>query len=445
MSRDEEDEYFADGLTEELINALTRVEGLRVVSRTSVFRFKGVAEDICRLGKKLRATVALEGSVRRAGNQLRITAQLINVADGYHLWSQRYDREMREIFDVQDELAQAIVERLKTRLVGKPKHYTIKRYTDNIDAYTLFLRGRYHYGKRVPESVKTAVGYFEQALALDPEYALARAGLADCYVILATWGLLQDSKAGAKAKMAALQALRVDPELSEPHATLGIVSAIYDFDWAAAERELRRSLELNPDYAAAHHWYASLVLLPNGRFQEAMAEARRTREIDPVTPSLNTGMGAIYLFERQYEQAIQEFAKVQELDPGYPMSAYLLGKAYMQKGMWAEAIGQFRRSVSHYIGYGYLGCCHALAGQTAEAEKVLLKLQKEEEPAFFRPFETAVLWMGLGDTDAVFRCLGEAQRERSFGVFWLKVDPLFDPVRSDPRYTDLLRRMNLEP
>ncbi|MBI3694297.1 MAG: protein kinase, partial [Acidobacteria bacterium] len=290
MNRDEESEFFSDGMTEELISALSKVGQLRVVSRTSAFQFKGKTQDIREIGEKLKVGMALEGSVRRAGNRVRVTAELVNIADGYQLWSERYDREMKDVFDIQDEISRAIVEALKIKLIGGQEDTLVKRQTENLEAYNLYLKGLYHSQRWL---LRAAVECFEQAIAADPNYAPPYAGLASTYSTVALWGLWPLREVWPKAQAAAVKALELDDELAEAHAALGNVKGWFEYNWPEAERHLRRALELSPGNASLHWWYGGSYLCAVGRLPEALAEMRRAQELDPLSLPINTNVAWI--------------------------------------------------------------------------------------------------------------------------------------------------------
>jgi len=301
LSVDKEQEYFCDGMAEEIISALTHVEGLHIVARTSAFAFKGEKLDVREIGKRLNVGTVLEGSVRKAGNRLRISAQLINVADGYHLWSEKYDRDMEDIFAIQDEISLAIVDKLKVKLLGEEKAALVKRYTDNLEAYSLYLKGRYHWSKRTPEGIKKAIQHFKQVIEKDPNYALAHAGLADCYSMLEQARVLPAKEAFPKAKAAVTKALEIDETLAEAHTSLAFVRWYYDWDWAGAEKEFLRAIELNPNYPTGHQWYA-VYLAEMGRPAEAISEIKKAQELDPLLVIINIASAWILICARQYDQ-----------------------------------------------------------------------------------------------------------------------------------------------
>jgi TolB-like protein len=336
LSGDKEQEYFCDGMAEEIINALTHVEGLRVVARTSAFFFRDKEIDIREIGRKLNVGSVMEGSVRKAGNRIRITTQLINVADGYHLWSEKYDRNVGElccpedIFAIQDEISLAIVEKLKVKLLGEEKVALVKRYTDDLEAYNLYLKGRYFWYKRTREAILKGLEYFHQAIEKDPTYALAYAGIADCYNMLGFFDYLSPKEAFPKAKAAAAKALEIDGTLAEAHSSLAEVKTYYDHDWLGAEREFQRAIELNPSYSTAYQWYGEYLALM-GRHDESIIMGKRALEVDPLSPIVSTNLAGFYWLARQYDEAIERYQKVLEMEPDFMVARLWLGVWLTQK------------------------------------------------------------------------------------------------------------------
>jgi serine/threonine protein kinase/tetratricopeptide (TPR) repeat protein len=454
LSADKEQEYFCDGMAEEIINALTHVESLHVVARTSAFSFRSKEVDIREIGKKLNVETVLEGSVQKAGNRLRITAQLTNVADGYHLWSEKYDRDAgkescpEDIFCIQDEISLAVVNNLKVKLLGKQKAKLIKRHTEAIDAYSLYLKGRYFWNKRTEESLKKAVGYFEQAIEKDPDYALAYAGLADSYILLAEYSLLPPKDAFPTAKAAVMTALEIEETLAEAHTSLAFVKTFSDWDWMGAEKEFKQAIELNPGYATAHQWYAEHLTMA-GRYAEAMAELKRAKELDPL--SLIIGVAsAVTLFcgTRLYDRVIEECQKVLEMDPNFGGALNVLGMVYRERAMYEKAIESFQKARTFDEGNtwvtGELGHAYAVSGNKSQAQKVLDELEQLSKRSYIPPDNIALVYLGLGKINLTFEYLEKAYEDRSVGMCWLKADPIFDSLRSDPRFTALLKRIGLE-
>jgi serine/threonine-protein kinase len=446
MSPQRDQEYFCDGISEELLDALTKVGGLQVVSRTSSFAFKGKEQDIRKIGEQLNVTTILEGSVRKAGNRLRITAQLINVADGFHLWSEKYDREMKDIFDIQEEISRAIVEALKIKLVGEPAKHLVKRYTENLEAYNLYLKGRYFWNKRFEGGLQQAMEHFKQVIEKEPAYALAHVGLADCFIILGWFAYLAPKDAFTKAKAAVQKALEIDDRLAEAHASLGFIKFASDWDWLEAEQEFRRSIALNPNYATVHWWYAfSLVLW--GRTEESLAEIKRAYELDPLSLIINTGVGLILYFAGQYDQAVGQCLKTLELDPNFGAARAYLGRALAQKSRYEEAIAEGQKALKllgpSFIG-SWLGHTYAIAGKKDEARKLLNEMNELSKQRYVSPYQMAPIHLGIGEIDQAFALLEMAYEKRDCYLCALKVDPLFDSLRADPRFIELLKKVGLE-
>jgi TolB-like protein len=365
LSPEKDQEYFCDGMAEELINALTKIERLQVASRTSSFQFKDKGHDIHDIGKKLKVKTVLEGSLRKAGKRLRITAQLVNVDDGYHIWSEKYDREMEDIFAIQDEISLAIIDKLKLKLLKEEKAKLIKRYTDNLEAYDLYLKGRYFWNRRYEGGLQKGLEYFNQTIKKDPSYAPAYAGIADSLSILGLFAWLPPKEAFPKAKATALKAIEIDDMLAEAYTSLGWITMLYEWDWTTAEKALKRALEIDPDYAIGQLWYA-LYFGYLGRLEEATAEIIKALRLEPLSLLINVNLGCILYFKRLYDEAIEQCLKTLEMDPNYLLSYWFLGAGYIGKKMWKEAISAFEKAVilsegsPYFIGYlGYAMPCQA--------------------------------------------------------------------------------------
>ena len=447
MSPEREQEYFCEGMAEEVINALAKVKGLRVACRRSAFRFKGEGHDIREVGAKLNVTGVVEGSVRRAGDRLRITAQLINVADGFHVWSESYDREMKDVFAIQDEISRAIAQALEVKLADHQQQHLVKRYTEDLEAYHLYLKGQHHWNKRVPAAIRTALQYFQQALALDPAYALAYAGIADCYIVPGYYGSAPPGEVMPLGKQAALKALGLDEGLAAAYAPLAMVTALYEFDWQGAERHFQRALALDPAFAIAYMWYALFDLVPQGRLAEAHRAANKALQIDPLNSSANTVLGATLYYERRHPSAVEELEKAIELDPNFPVAYYYRGRAFLAQGRYAEAAASLERA-QEIMGrsptvLGTLANCLAAGGRRAEALALREELEGLAANAYAPAYSLAQAHLGLGEPDRAWDCLEKAFEERSALLAFVNVDPLIDGLRSTPRFGALLRKMNL--
>ncbi|HWE26334.1 MAG TPA: hypothetical protein VG496_20525 [Myxococcales bacterium] len=441
LSGNRDDEYFSDGMTEEIINALTNVEGLRVVARTSAFSFKGKNVNVRTIADELNVATVLEGSVRRDGNQIRISAQLINAADGYHVWSKSFDRELRSVFALEDELARAIADALRPRLIREAT--LVPPATTNTDAHDLYLKGRYLWAKRTPQALRSAMQFFEQAIAIDPKFALAESGLADCYSLLVNYVGASAAEALPKARLHAFRAREIDDTLAEVHASLATVHE-HDRDWAAAEREYKRAIELRPGYLTAHHWYA-LLLANVGRRREAWEELERARQLDPSSLIINTNLQILLFAAREYEKSIEQGEKVLRLDASWPMTRTFLVYAYLQSGKVAEA-----RTVldSSPVAGNWLTVARAhvaaVAGDAPAANQALSDAKKSFDADPVPRAGFAAAYLALGDKESTFEWLEKAVEERDQSVNGLASNPLWDRIRSEPRFTYLLKRMNLE-
>jgi TolB-like protein/Tfp pilus assembly protein PilF len=439
-----DDEYFSDGLAEEILNALGQVEALRVAARSSAFSFRGKATDIPAIAGKLQVANVLEGSVRRAGQRIRVTIQLVDARTGFQVWSERYDRQMEDIFELQDDIARAITERLKVSLGAG-----LRRSTSDLEAYELYLKGRYYWAQR-PQGIGKAIEYFERAIEQDPNYARARAGLADCYVTLGSWenGTMAPIEAMAKAKEAAGKALELDERLAEAHTTLAYRTTHHDWDWACAEAQFQHAFELNPNYVVCHHWY-SHYLTAVGRTEESLKASKRCLELDPLDLVMNIHMAWHYHFARQYEQAIEQCWKTGELHPNSFWLAYFFGLAYEQQGHVDRAVEEFRTSVTMSGNVTFataaLGHLYGIAGKADEACAVYEELKARAERAYVPAYDIALVCTGMGWNDQALEYLARAQQERSGWMTYLKVDPRLDPLRRDARFIDLLRRVRLAP
>jgi len=441
MSAAKNDEYFSDGITEEVINALANVDGLRVVSRTSAFAYKNRNLSIRQIGEELAVATVLEGSVRREGNALRLTAQLINAKDGYHMWSKTYDRELKSVFAVEDELARSIADALRPKLLMESP--LAPQTTASSEAHDLYLKGRHFWSKRTAEDLKEAMGLFEKAIALDPTYALAHAGLADCYLLLGEYSSSRPADILPKAKPHAYRALELAGDLAEPHASLGLIS-LYDYDWATAEREFKRAIELRSGYATAHHWYA-ILLVTLGRFEEAQAEAERALELDPASAIVNNLVGVVFYESRNYDKAIAAFRKTLELNPGFAPAREVLACAYASMGRKADALAeldQIKASATEHV--GMRAWILAVAGDAAGARALMPELERRPGLEQGHPAALGALHGMLGDNDHAFVLLEQAYAERDWMLRDVKVSPMWDPLRKDPRFGKLLQQMQLD-
>jgi serine/threonine protein kinase len=439
LSPEQDQAYFCDGIAAELINRLTKIEKLKVPARASSFSFKDKALDIQEIGEKLKVESLLVGSLQKAENRLRITVELVKVSDGYPLWSEKYERNMDDIFALQDEISLAIVDKLKIKLLGEEKTELVIRHTQNPEAYNSFLRGRYFWNKRTPESMEISLEHFQKAIEKDPEYALAYAGLADSYITLGAWIIMPPKEAFPRAKEAAVKALEIDNSLAEAHNALAYVKFIFDWDWEEAEKTFERAIALNPRYATAHQFYGE-YLTAMGRFDEALRESRRAQELDPLSLIINAISGWPFLYKREYDRAIDHFKKALNMDPHFRPALIYLGRAYFFKGMYNEALAKFK--ITNNI--LEIGQVYAKMGNTQEAKRVLEDIKTRHQSSHGLSIPIAVLYLYLGDNDQFFIWLEKAYEERNYYMAYINVDPKYDSIRSDPRFTVLLQKMNLD-
>ncbi|HEY3657745.1 MAG TPA: helix-turn-helix domain-containing protein [Steroidobacteraceae bacterium] len=449
LSTDPGNEYFCDGLAEELLNALTKVRRLFVVARASAFSFKGKDLDAREIGRRLNVDTILEGSVKRVDDRLRVAVHLINTNSGFQIWSERFDRRMTDLFALQDEITLAIVDQLKIELLEKEKLALLGRHPVNLEAFNLYLKGRFYWARR-PQGINKAIKYFELAIEKDPRSAVARAGLADCYVTLGSWenGTMPPVQAMAKAKSAASIALELDGRLAEAHATLAYRTTHHDWDWATAEAQFRRALELNPNYAVSYHWY-SHYLTAMGRTEESLEASKRCLELDPLDLVINIHMAWHHQFARQYEEAVDQCWKTNELHPNSFWPPYFFALAYQQQGKIAEAEAEFQKAIRMSDNVTFttagLGHLYASTGKLADAQAIFKELGSRSQTNYVPAYDLALVCTGLGWTDQAFDWLSKALEERSGWLAYLNVEPRVDTLRRDSRFDDLLRGVRLIP
>jgi TolB-like protein/Tfp pilus assembly protein PilF len=448
LSPNPENEYFSDGLTEEIIHALGKVNGLSVVARTSVFQYKGKAYDIRQIGEQLHVQTVLEGSVRKSGEQLRVTAQLVNAADGYHLWSETYDRSMVDVFAIQDELSRAIVTTLRQYWPGPAEVPPVRRPSLNLDAYHVYLKGRFYLQKRTEEGIRRGIEFFEQAIKMEPGFADAYAGLAECFSLLTHKGLEMPRNVMPKAKSAALKAIALDDRVSEAHIALGFVRSTYDWEWEEAEQHYLQALQTEShSKAEAHHWYASDFLTPLGRLDEALYHIQQAQFLDPLSHLANSSLGFVRIARREYDLAIDHYRKCLELEPDYYHFHTLLGRAFAQKGDLDQALKCFERGreFSGDLPYvrGILAHCYALMGRRREAESLLAELLKLSKQRYVSSMTLALIHIGLNRFDEALQCIEKAYRDMEGPLVLLNVYPTYDPIRSHPRCQEMIRNMGL--
>lgn len=445
LSGNPENDYFGDGLAEELITAFMKVNGLQVAARTSTFQFKGQSLDVREIGQQLKVASVLEGSFRIAGNRLRVTANFISVADGYQAWSERFDRTMDDIFEVQDEIAKTIVGQLELTIGGQTQSRIVQRPTRNVEAYNHYLRGRFHWKKRTPDAIHQAVECFRESLDLDQDCAPAHAGLADCYAMLGVYAVMPRRVVMPQAEASAKKALEIDGTLVEAHAALGLVAAIHDFDWDAARTHFERAIEVAPDHATARYWFAMFALIPKGQFDEALGQVEWAAQFDPTNAAIPAVGGLIHMMRQNYDAAREALDTALQLEATHPLSNIILGWILGASGDFEAANAAFERAMPmKIVARGGQAWAAALSGDTARAEQILAELGEMSAKGNSQAdFEMARAEIALGRFDSAFERLERTFEERGGTLFWLDVNPLFEPLRSDPRFDDLKRRLNL--
>jgi TolB-like protein len=447
MSIDPEQEYFCDGMTEEIINALTHVESLKVIARTSSFAFKGQQDDIRSIGRKLGVEILLEGSVRRAGNRLRITAQLIQVSDGTHIWSERYDRELKDVFEIQDEISLAIVDKLKVQLFEDEKKKILKSQTENLEAYKYYLKGRYEWNKRTEEGTENGIVYFKSSIKVDPDYALAYTGLADCYYVLSDWGYMSPKEAFPKAKEYIARSLEIDNNLCEANVSKASVTAYYDWNWKDAEKAYQKALELNPNYPTAHQWYA-LLLSSIGRHKESLIQISRALELDPLSLVNNLAKGILLYNSRQYDKALKQFRKTAIINEKVPAIYFYSLLIHLMHGRNEEAVkghlkwmslNQLREEEITEVENTY-----RRSGINSFLDLIIDEGIKLHDEIYNQPYYNISYSLLRGEKQKALEFMEQCVEMRSVRLgFSIKVDPIYDPLRNDPVFIKLLEKMNL--
>jgi len=441
-----ENEFLSDGITDELINALAKLPGIRVASRTSVFALKGKPLDVRAIGALLDAAYVLEGTVRRSANQLRVTAQLTSTDDGRLLWSQRYDRLLDDVFAIQDELATTIVGTLRSGQLAPSITPATERHTTNVKAFTLYLKGRYEWNQRTQVGVASAIKFFEQAIAEDPRYALAYTGLADAYSTFLDYRSVPVHEGHALAKQYARQALQLDESLAEAHASLAWSLFIYDWEWASADAEFRRAIQCDPQYAPAHQWY-QFLLASRGQIEQALVEGLTAVELDPGSVSARRSIGWGYIYARRYDQARFHLDRAIAMNPNAEETYRVLGVTLALEGNYAESERVLREAAAMPEAGSYtmasLGYSLARAGNTDEARSILRSLEAQASAGYVSPVAFATILLGLGDVERALDWADAALEERRGWLAYLKVNPVMDPMRDHPRFEALVRRMKL--
>jgi TolB-like protein/Tfp pilus assembly protein PilF len=447
MSHDSSQAYFVDGMTEALIADLSKIRALRVVSRRSVMRYKAVAKPLPEIARELHVDAVVEGSVIHEGDRVRVTVELIDAATDRHVWGETYDRRLRDVLGLQSEVARAVAREVRVTLSPEEQARLPMARPVNLKAHTAYLLGRYFWNQRTPEALAKASEHFEQAIKEDPRYAFAYAGLADYYNVLPFYRRVSPRNVFPRAKAAAEQALALDDGLAEAHASLAFVKAYYDWDWAGAEREFRRALELNPSYGAAHHSYSRL-LAAMGRIDEATAEIRRAEQVEPISMVLKANTGMILFFGRRYDDAIQQLQETLELDSTFGVAHWGIGLAYEQKGMYPRAIAELEKAASLSQRdpnvLSSLGHAYAVAHRLPEAGHLVDELEKQSRQGYVSSYFFALIYAGRGEADRAVAALSQAAEERSTLLVYLRMDPRFAELHADPRFRALLRRLGLQ-
>jgi len=446
LSGEADQEYFADGFTDALTTDLAQVRALRVISRTSAMGYKGTKKPLPQIARELNVDAVVEGTVLRSGDRVRITVSLLHAATDRHIWSKTYEEDLPDILGVQREMAWTIVNAVRVQLPPTLEERFRRVPSVDPDAYLAYLKGRFWWNKRTEEGFSKAVEYFQKAIEKDPNYGQAYAGLADAYLMPATRGLVSPREAYPKARALLTKALALDDSLAEAHNSLAYVIKNADWDWAGAEREFQRAIALNPGYTLAHQWYAHLLSI-EGRRREALAEAERAQELDPLSPTVNRDLGAILYRARDYDKAITQLRNTLEIAPSFPLAYITLSNVYAEKGMYPEAIAERKKAVALssddpelLAGFGRI---YALEGNIPESRKLLDTLAKRSKHQYVPPLAFVSIYIGLGDKDSAFSWLERAYEERSDDLGRLRVDPLFDSLRSDPRFQELIRRIGV--
>jgi TolB-like protein len=445
LSEDKSNAYFAEGVQDEILTRLAKVADLKVISRTSTQRFKGATSDLREIAKQLGVTNIVEGTVQKTNDQVRVNVQLINALTDAHLWAEIYDRKLTDIFAAESDIAKTIAETLQAKLTGSEKTAMSKKPTANPEAYELYLKGRFFWNKRTGADLRKAIDYFNQAIAKDPNYALAYSGLADSYLLLSPYGAAAPKDSVPQAKAAVKRALELDDTLAEAHASSARILSGFDFDSQKAIAEFERALELNPNYATAHHWFAAGPLLALARFDESIAEGKRSIELDPLSMINNADFGNDYYFARRYDEAIAQLRKTIEIEPHSYLAHYYLGEALQLKGQMPDAIAEYRRAVElddDPFALALLGQSYARVGRRDEVNKILTQLNQEAKTRYVDAYGVGLVFLGLGDKDHAMDELERAYRENDGGdIYNIRIDPMLDDLRGDPRFKALAEKI----
>jgi TolB-like protein/Tfp pilus assembly protein PilF len=445
LSRDPENAYFAEGVQDEILTRLAKVADLKVISRTSTQKYKSAPDNLREIAKQLAVANILEGSVQKAADQVRVTVQLINAATDAHLWAETYDRKLTDIFAVETDIAKTIADTLQAKLTGLEKRAIAAQPTDDTEAHEFYLKGRYFWNKRTGPDLRRAIDYFKQAIDKDRNFALAYAGLADSYVLLSAYGAGSPQESFPLAKAAAEKALELDESLAEAHTSLGQILVSYDFDFGGSTKEFERAIALNPNYATAHHWYGSGPPMSLGQFDRAIAELKRAQQLDPLSLIINADLGAGFVAARRYDGAITQLRKTIEMDARFYYAHWNLGEALELKRQVQEALGEYKKAAElndDPLVLGLIAHAYANLGQRDEASKRLEQLQQLATRRYVSNYTFALVLMGLGEKAKAIACLERAYSDRvGPDVSLIKVDPMLDPLRGDPRFEALVQKV----
>ena len=447
ISSDQQDEYFADGLTEEIINTLSSIPGLKVIARTSVMKYKEASKSVGEIGRELKVGTIVEGSVRKAAGRLRITIQLIDVGSESPIWSQKYDRELEDVFKIQTDIAERVAEALKVQLLTENRTLIQQKAPEDIGAYVLYLRGRYHWSRRNKEDLEKAIAYFGEAIEKDPNYALAHAGMADCYTLMGRHLYLPAKEAFSKARDFANRALELNNDLAEAHTSLAAVLFIYDWEWDAAEDQFKRAIQLNPNYATAHYWH-SVLLQTTGRLQESVTAAEKAQVLDPLSPVIGMGVVQAYFFSGQYDKAVEECHRYLDMNPSFVVARDFLVHLHVQNGLFEEAAEEAKRlldvSERKSEAMAHLAYVYAASGKTEEAKKLFEASVADAEFGYSNPTIFIIVCSILGDLDNAYRWAEKARESGRIALHSLRFSPDLQRFRTDPRYSLLLAKAHLQ-
>jgi adenylate cyclase len=446
-SEDKANAYFAEGVQDEILTRLSKIADLKVTSRTSTQHYKSAPKNLAEIAKQLGVAHILEGSVQKSGDAVRVNVQLIKAANDSQVWAETFDRKLTDIFSVESDVAKAIADQLRAHITRQEEQVIAAKPTKNIEAYDAYLRGRYFWNKRTSDGIKHAIEHFQQSVERDPDFALGHAGLADSYIALTFYNFAAPHETMPKAKESAIKALALDDTLAEAHASLAHILMNYDWNWSAAEKEFKRSIELTPDYATGHQWYAIHYLTATGRFEEAVQEMKKALELEPASLVMNTFMGATLYYAGRYDEAIDQCRRTIEMDPNFAVAHWHLGLAYEQKQALDAATEEFKKAISLSGGSPLMKAAlvraYAKSQKKHEANEMLNELNEPSKQQYVSAYEVATIYVALGNNEQAFQLLEEGYAEHSFHLVYLNVSPQFKPVRSDRRFQDLVQRIGL--